>query len=135
MADDGVIIRELATLSEAMRGMQATITEVKGEMRADRTTAQQSRAKLYNRLEALGNQHIKIEEDVKDLKEGIEASQTAVKADIERVNQKVGDVKKVTDTVTRWQLIAIGIIAAGGVVTTVIGLIIGYWARIRLWLP
>jgi chromosome segregation ATPase len=120
-SEDAVIIRELATLAEAMRNVQGTVADLKKEQRAALDLASQARARLYQRLEEVGRQNIKMEGDIADVKE-----------DIDVLNGKVEGVKTVTDKVTRWQLMAIGVVVTVSTLTALLGgMVATYWAKLR----
>jgi len=102
--------------------MREQIAELKNELKEERHSAQSSRARLYNRMDEMGRQNVKTQEDVSGLKEEVAA-----------VDRKLGDVKQVTDKVTRWQLMAVGIILTISALMAVLGgLVTGYWQKLVL---
>lgn len=110
MTENGQIIHQLATLTEGVRGLSETVKELKIELASERQNAQQSRARLYNRMDEMGRQHVKVHDDVSGLKEEIAA-----------VDKKIGEVKTVTDKVTRWQLMAAGMMIAFSALVAILG--------------
>jgi predicted nucleic acid-binding Zn-ribbon protein len=119
-----MIAQQLATLAEAMRNVQSQIGEMKGEARSERSEAQGARARLYSRMDDMGRQHAKMQSELQGVKE-----------DIGELQKGVSSVREVTDKVTRWQLMGIGVVATVGAISALVGgLVAGFWHRILLGL-
>ena len=124
MADDPSVVRELATLTEAMRTMQHAVGKMDGDWHRDRTDSARSRAALYGRMDEIGKQQMRIEMT-------LSGQLSDVKGDVADLKREVGDVKGVTDKVTRWQLMGIGALAVTAALATGVGaLITGFWNKI-----
>ncbi len=96
-----------------MAHVQASILEHKGEMRAQASDAKAGRKRLYERMEEMGEQSMKMEGSIASL------------------TTQVGGVKLVTDRWTRWEHMgAGGAVVIGAVMALVGGIIATYWKQI-----
>jgi outer membrane murein-binding lipoprotein Lpp len=112
-SEDVQIARELATLTAAVSILQASVGEIRQDIRADREGAARSRQGLHNRLNEIGTKQDKLDGEITDLKDD------------------VTQVKQVTDKVTRWQWTGIGVVIGFSTVSALLGAILAYfWNKI-----
>ncbi len=102
---------KMGGLLEAMRRVQADVTDIKRTAQDNNERAEQWRDAVSNRLTKLENEAGDVQSDV-------------------------AAIKVVTDTVTRWQWMGIGALAVTGLASGVVGAFLAaYWQKFLTAIP